>query len=165
MKEGTKSYLFGCHQFIMHPLLIVLAWKVLYNQMPTLKQIVCIFLHDIGHLGKNYLTHLSEKEKHWILGAKIAKFFFGEYGFWLVYSHHARVEGGKSKLFYADKYSWLIAPRWWLRLNDKVEGFDKYRPLDEWLKRVKENFENGCPKGTHDIYLEMRDEMSKQSRV
>ena len=64
----------------------------------------------------------------------------------------------RNRMYWADKYSWLIAPRWWLRLNDKVERFDETRTLDDFLAAAKENWDNGCPHGTHQIYLNFKEE-------
>ena len=153
--EGTKSYLIGCHQFFIHPLMVTIAWKKLYGRPPKMWELVCIFLHDIGHIGKDFLSSYKEKCSHWVLGARIASWLFGERGYFSVAGHTTQSGHPRSKLFYADKYSWLIAPRWWLRLNDKVEGFGSDRSLDEWLALMKENFENGCEKGSHQIYLEL----------
>jgi hypothetical protein len=158
MTEGTRSYLFGCHHFLIHPLVVIIAWKKLYKYYPKPWEIGCIFLHDIGHIGKNYLTYYSEKKKHWELGARIARRLFGVEGGLLVASHSAAAGIGRGRMYWPDKYSWLIAPRWWLILNDKVEGFDKTRTLDEFLETAKTNWENGCPHGTHQIYLDFKGE-------
>lgn len=156
MTQGTRSYLFGCHQFLIHPLVVLIAWKKIYKRYPKPWEIVCIFLHDIGHIGKEYLTNYEEKRMHWKLGASIAFSLFGLKGLLLVGGHTSKSELKRSKLFWADKYSWLIAPRWWLKLNDKVEGFNSNRTLDEFLAVVKSNWEKGCPHGTHQIYLDFK---------
>ena len=48
MKIGTKSLLFGVHQFFWHPLTVYWAWKRLYGR-PSLREFVCIFVHDWGY--------------------------------------------------------------------------------------------------------------------
>lgn len=50
MKEGTKSVLFGAHS-VVHSIMVIIAWKKLYFKWPSWKEIVCIFLHDIGYWG------------------------------------------------------------------------------------------------------------------
>jgi len=158
MTEGTKSYLFGCHQFFMHPLMVIIAWIKLFNSFPMFWELVCIFLHDIGHIGKNYLSDYEQKKKYWELGANIADKLFGKKGYYLIALHTKQSGIGKnaqSTLLYADKYSWVIAPVWWLRLNDKVEAFGKQRSLETWRKMVKENWDKGCPQGNHEIYLDI----------
>ena len=152
MTEGTRSYLFGCHQFLIHPLVVILAWKKLYKHYPKPWEIVCIFLHDIGHIGKDYLTDYEQKKKHWKLGANIAHSLFGVSGFYLVAGHDTNSGVPRSNLFWADKYSWLIAPRWWLRSNVPVEKFT--HSVDHFLAEVKKNWENDCPFDTHQIYLD-----------
>jgi len=161
MKEGTKSLLFGCHQFILHPIFVIIAWYKLGYGNPKFWELVCIFLHDIGHWQKDYLSDYKQKEQHWKLGAEIALRLFGLDGWWFIAGHTRQSgrnfdEKNKNKLFFADKYSWIIAPKCWLRLNDRIEGFDKHRPIEDWLKKIEENFLLGCPKGSHQIYLEMR---------
>lgn len=161
MTEGTKSYLFGCHQFFMHPFQVIRAWRKLYGKYPKLWQLVCIFLHDIGHLGKDYLSDYEQKKSHWKMGAKIAHRLFGHKGLIFISGHTTQssrgMSGYRSKLFWADKYSWLIAPRWWLKLNDRVEGFNKDRNLDDWLKNIRANWLLGCPFGSHHFYLKYKE--------
>lgn len=156
MTEGTKSYLFGCHQFLAHPLVVILAWKKLYNTYPKPWEIVCIFLHDVGHIGKNYLSDYEQKKEHWKLGANIAYRLFRSKGFYLVAGHDVNSELPRSQLFWADKYSWLVAPRWWLESNIRVEGFT-YN-VDEFLEKAKENWDKGCPTSTHQVYLDLTKE-------
>ena len=48
MKIGTKSLLFGVHQFFWHPLTVYRAWKRLYGR-PNLRESICIFVHDWGY--------------------------------------------------------------------------------------------------------------------
>lgn len=49
MKVGTKSVLFGVHQFIIHPLVVALAWKACYRHWPTRIQWAAIICHDFGY--------------------------------------------------------------------------------------------------------------------
>ena len=156
MTEGTKSYLFGCHQFLMHPIIVVIAWKKLFGYMPKFWELICILLHDIGHIGKQYLSDYEQKKIHWVLGARIANKLFGFKAYILIAGHTKQSGYPRGNLFYADKYSWVIAPIWWLRLTEKVEKFDQLRPFGTWRKLVKENWENNCPKGNHEIYLELK---------
>lgn len=51
MRVGTKSVLFGAHQFLWHPFTVFLAWTELYG-LPSWKECVCILIHDIGYIGK-----------------------------------------------------------------------------------------------------------------
>lgn len=160
--EGTKSYLFGCHQFIMHPLYVTLAWKRLYDRWPRLWELVCIFLHDVGHIGKQYLSDPEQKKDHWKLGAKIAHRLFKHKGMALISGHTKHGSRGKhepSKLYYADKVSWLLAPNWWLQLSYKIEDFNSEAARPKaWKKLVYENMKKGFPKGLHEVYLDNKTE-------
>jgi len=51
MKIGTKSLLFGCHQFIWHPLTVALAYRKLFREWPDLAGWLCIIFHDVGYWG------------------------------------------------------------------------------------------------------------------
>lgn len=51
MTTGTKSLLFGVHQFLWHPLTVLLAWVYLYRSFPNPKELLCIFVHDWGYWG------------------------------------------------------------------------------------------------------------------
>ena len=86
MKQGTVSVLVGCHSPI-HPLIVLVTWIKLYKTFPSWWQIVCIFLHDIGHWGKNYLDNYEEKKQHSLLGARTAKLLFGQKGYDLIVGH------------------------------------------------------------------------------
>ena len=158
MTEGTKSYLFGCHQFFVHPLLVLIAWIVEYRKFPRFWEFVCIFIHDIGHYGTNYLTNDEEKRTHWIKGARLAKLLFGWKGYHLVCGHTTKSGCVRSKLFIPDKKSWLYSPDWWLNLNYKIEDFKtEISGAKKWKKAVAEEAKKGFPIGCHEIYIRNRD--------
>ena len=79
MKQGTISVLIGCHS-IIHSILVVKAWKILYGSYPCWWEFVCILLHDIGHWGKDYLSDYEAKKRHWVLGAKVSRRLVGYRG-------------------------------------------------------------------------------------
>ena len=79
MKQGTLSVLFGCHSFV-HCTIVLMEWIKLYHRMPKLWQIACIYLHDIGHWGKDYLDDYELKKHHHELGAKVCRYLFGQKG-------------------------------------------------------------------------------------
>ena len=158
MTEGTKSYFLGCHNFLIHPTLVLIAWYKIYKKWPKFWQIVCIFLHDVGHIGKEYLSDPKQKQQHWMLGADIAYKLFGLKGFYFIAGHTTQNNHPRSKLFLPDKYSWIIAPNFWLYWNYFIENFDSEaaRPKN-WKRIVTQNIKNGCPKGCHELYLENRE--------
>lgn len=118
MKTGTKSVLFGVHQFAWHPLTVWLAWIWLYRKPPTWRETVCIVIHDWGYWGKACMDD-EEGEKHPEVGARIAGALFGQefHDLCLYHSrHYARNAGMEpSKLCWADKLS-IVFEAWWLYL-------------------------------------------------
>ncbi len=50
MRIGTKSLLFGCHQFLLHPLFVLAAWCRLWG-WPSWRMLVAIVIHDWGYWG------------------------------------------------------------------------------------------------------------------
>jgi len=157
--EGTVSVLFGCHS-VIHSFIVLAAWYKLYGKMPKCWQIVCIFLHDIGHYGLDYLSNLDHKKKHWVLGAKIAKKLYGKKGFDFCAGHCIYSNKPKSKLYKADKYSWYIAPFWWIWLNGLFEPMLRQGhntitdAVTEFKVNVKSSIESDQYISTHDFYLE-----------
>lgn len=71
MKTGTKSLLFGVHQFIWHPLTVLLAWIKLYG-WPAWEELVCIIIHDWGYWGKSNM----DGELDGSIIEKVQKLFF-----------------------------------------------------------------------------------------
>jgi len=155
MKEGTVSYLFGCHQFIFHPFFVLVAWIKEYHKFPRLWELICIFLHDIGIIGLQVYTNPKQKENHWQLGAKIAQKLFGLKGFYMIAGHTLKSGYSKSKLFKADKLSWAICPFWFLRLNKLIEP-QILDPKDfQQFAKINSNAVN--PKDNHDFWIERRE--------
>ncbi len=158
MKQGTVSVLVGCHSPI-HSILVFFAWVKLYNRWPRPWQIVCIFLHDIGHWGTDYLDDYEEKRRHGILGAKVARFLFGQRGYDLVSGHNPYNGHPKSELHDPDKYSWVIAPIWWMITNTVFEpklqrpGNTRRESAVMFKKAMTENMNTGFRELGHEIYL------------
>lgn len=160
--QGTISVLFGTHS-IVHSLLVIISWRKLYGKMPAFWELVCILLHDIGHIGKQYLDNLEAKQEHWILGAKISDYLFGEKGFLLVAGHCVYSSYPESKLYKPDKYALHIAPTWWLLLNTVFEpklktGYSARESVRVLQQRVKESVESGEYHSSHDFYLQAKED-------
>jgi len=115
MRVGTKSLLFGAHQIILHPVLVVLAFRQLYGRAPSWRELVCIAVHDLGYLGCRAMDD-SEGQMHPALGGRIARALFGEeLGRWT--EDHSRSfaalhEREPSALCWPDKLASAITPRW-----------------------------------------------------
>jgi len=141
MTTGTKSLLFGVHQFVWHPVTVYIAWIVLYKRFPTFKETVCIIIHDWGYWGKVNMDD-KEGETHPELGAKIARALFGWQYFKLCLHHsrhYVRASGQQpSLLCWADKYSIVFDP-WWLYLPRAwMSGeLQEYRKMAEKCGLVK----------------------------
>jgi hypothetical protein len=141
--------------------MVLIAWRKLYHAWPTPWETTCIFLHDIGHWGKDYLDDPEQKKAHWYLGSRVARRFFGHKGFMLVAGHCPKNSGvRKSRLYDPDKYSWIIAPVWWMVSNTFFEpklirkGSTRRESALIMKKAMRENAATGFEKTGHDIYLE-----------
>jgi hypothetical protein len=158
MKQGTVSVLFGCHS-ATHSLVVYIAWIKLYRRLPNYWETGCIFLHDIGHWGKNYLDDYELKKRHAELGAKVAKRLFGQKGYDMVVGHNAYTEQTRSLLYLPDKLSWTISPTLWLYLNNFIEpklvrpGATKWQSAVMYKKAMLENEKTGFQQQGHDIYM------------
>jgi len=118
MRIGTKSILFGVHQFVLHPLLVALAWWRLYGFPWDPRLWVAFVVHDLGYWGKPNMDG-PEGEDHVVLGARIMSRLFGHRWGELCY-YHSRFRAGQhgvdpSRLCFADKLVFVIEP-WWMYL-------------------------------------------------
>jgi len=162
MTEGTKSYLIGYHQFLLHPLWVLMAWRLEYKSWPSWWELICILLHDIGICGRQYISDDNAKEGHWFLGAQLAEWIVGKFSknpllptkAHFLCAGHAPKESSypKSKMFIPDKRSFLVSPMWWNWLNYWTEGFKVSNPV-QWTKLIKENLKKEEPMGAHELYL------------
>lgn len=162
LTQGTISVLFGCHS-VVHSILVTISWKVLYGRWPKLWEAVCILLHDVGHIGLNYLDSYEAKKQHWRGGAYVAYCLFGQKGYDLVAGHCSTSLFPPSNLCYADRYSWTLAPYWWLYLTCIVEpklrcGMSIRDAIQDFQAQVKRSVESGEYISTHNIYLNRQKE-------
>ncbi len=167
MTEGTRSLLIGCHSFIMHPLMVIKAWHWWFGRWPRPWQIICIFIHDWGIAGRDYLTWKYAKVGHWRCGAHLAYKFFGQKGFDFCAGHtpestRAFADIKRSDLWYADKASWLVAPIWWLKLNYifDISNNGRNKVSSPWefklwiAQNLKEDLLNGNHFSCHQKFIE-----------
>lgn len=138
MKIGTKSLLFGYHQFLFHPLMVAISWWRLYGFPFDPRLWVAFLVHDIGYWGKPNMDG-PEGETHPVVGAQIMHRLFDwpriknyplqkggysrDYNYrWLHFTlFHSRFYAKgcsqpTSKLCRADKAVILILP-WWIQLG------------------------------------------------
>jgi hypothetical protein len=118
MTLGTRSLLFGVHQFLIHPWFVAAAWWQLYGFPWDPRLWVAFLVHDWGYWGSPNMDG-PEGEAHPFLGAAIMGLLFGVswYDFCLLHSRFFAKQLGvaPSKLCYADKWAIVITP-WWLYL-------------------------------------------------
>lgn len=120
MSVGTRSLFFGVHHFILHPLLVIIAWTRCYRAAPDARTVVAILLHDIGYLGCRDMNG-QDGLRHPLLGARLAYHLLGSSYAQLVACHSAdcaaAINQPKSKLWLPDKVATLFYPKWlYLRL-------------------------------------------------
>ena len=134
MKIGTRSILFGVHQFAIHPWFVAWAWWRLYGFPCDLRLWVAFFVHDLGYWGKPNLDG-PEGERHPEFGAKVMSVFFDTIGqhnridvlqrdgnalfgswssFCLFHSRFLAKQAGMpySRLCVADKLAIALTPAW-----------------------------------------------------
>ncbi|WP_157373756.1 hypothetical protein [Thermobacillus composti] len=121
---GSRSLIFGVHQFLWHPYTVYRAWKSLYGR-PNWREFICIIIHDWGYWNSPNMDG-PEGRRHPETGARIARWLLGqEYGDLVLYHsrHYARQLGiPPSKLCWADKLSVIYEPKWFYLLRAKLSG-------------------------------------------
>ena len=132
MRVGTKSLLFGVHQFIWHPVTVLIAWIKLYG-LPNWRELICIINHDWGYWGSPNMDG-EEGEKHPALAASLASRLLGHDYFLLCLlhsRHYARQFNMEpSKLCWADKLSILYDPERFYLFRANLSGeIKEYRNL------------------------------------
>jgi hypothetical protein len=150
MKVGTKSLLFGAHQFLLHPVFVAIAWIKLYGYPRDIRIWFSFLFHDLGYWGQSNMDG-PEGETHPVLGAVIMNWLFDKecedhagntfnmaqsrswtsckhcnkwYFFTLYHSRfYAKSQDAQiSKLCIADKYAFCIPPRWLYLLLASASG-------------------------------------------
>ncbi len=115
MKIGTRSVLFGAHQFLLHPVFLAIAWRRLYGFPWDPRLWAAFFLHDLGYIGSGDMDG-PEGEKHVELGAHIMRTLFGNSWGEFCGRHsryYARARGlTVSRLCVADKLAFVLTPNW-----------------------------------------------------
>lgn len=114
MTIGTKSVLFGAHQFLVHPWFVAWAWWKLYGLPVDPRLWVAFFVHDLGYFGKPNMDG-PEGETHVEFGARIMSVFGRHWrDFTLYHSRfYAKRDGMPfSRLCVADKLAIVLTPAW-----------------------------------------------------
>lgn len=148
MTLGTKTLLFGVHQIFIHPIMVTLAWIILYRSLPTWRELICIIIHDWGYWGKPSLK-CQDGDRHPELGANIANYLFGQKysDFILGHSSFYIKRNGipRSKLLAPDKYWHCLIPLWFYKLLAVPTGeFAHYRGVKHARQVSKNIAEPDC---------------------
>ncbi len=142
MKLGTKSLLYGAHQFILHPLFLAVAWTGLYGFPTDLRLWISFLVHDWGYWGRETMDG-EDGKLHPELGGKIMEFLFGKE--WGDFTRcHSRsyaelMHKNPSKLCAADKYVFVITPKiLYLPLIQRTGEYKEYlENMNKYLARQK----------------------------
>lgn len=127
MKIGTRSLLFGAHQFILHPILIAWSWIKLYGWSWHPLLWLSFIVHDWGYWGRAAMDS-EDGENHVFLGAKIVGFFGGPKWEQFNVAHSRfwcrRMSIPSSRLCIADKYTIALHPArlyiWMTRFTGEI---------------------------------------------
>ena len=157
MKVGTKSVLYGAHQFILHPLVLAVAWWRLYGFPWDPRLWVAFFVHDLGYVGKPNMDG-KEGESHVLFGASVMAYLFGE-KWGRLCEDHSRFWAGKegrpiSRLGVADKLAIALLP-WWIYLP-MVRASGELVEYLEHAASGKYSKEVGKPKSARGWYEDLQ---------
>jgi len=130
MKIGTRSLLYGVHQFALHPLLVAVAFGKLYPHYRSLMKCwgfwVAVVVHDWGYWGCPNMDG-REGKQHPIAGAGLTQKLTGSL-LWSQFAYrHSKsacaVSGEPvSELYHADKYAICLYPQWLYLLLGRASG-------------------------------------------
>jgi hypothetical protein len=110
---GTRSLLYGGHQFILHPIAVAAAYWKLYGPILDLRVWIAIVIHDWGYWGLPEMDGpIGDRHPEWA-ARKMFKWFGGYWGSFTLYHSRflAKQDGrGISRLCVADKFSHCLFP-------------------------------------------------------
>jgi hypothetical protein len=170
VRVGTKSILFGGHQFLIHPWFVAWAWWRLFGFPLDPRLWVAFFVHDLGYLGKPNMDG-PEGERHVELGASVMHRLFdwipyriewegheprGVYvrntrwrDFCLYHSRFYAKRDGQSfsRLCVADKLAIVLTPAWLYLPLVRLTG-----EIHEYMKLARTGREHGGKYSTMSIW-------------
>lgn len=152
MNVGTKSLMWGAHQFILHPLILAFCWWKLYGLPLDPRLWIAFIVHDWGYFGKTDMDG-EDGVTHPYYGAYLVHKLFGErwYRFTLYHSrfvHKAHAQTAfdnmflcgdfPSKLCIADKLAIVYTPLRMYCREELLEYIENHYPnfrdtRDDWL--------------------------------
>jgi hypothetical protein len=132
MKVGTKSLLWGCHQFVIHPVFVLVAWVELYRPDRPLRfalnpgRVAAAIVHDWGYWGCETMDG-PDGELHPTTGASIMLHLTGSLK-WrdevLFHSRYLAAKWGQapSNFCWVDKWATSLYPSWLWAVLAKLSG-------------------------------------------
>lgn len=154
MRLGTRSLLFGVHQVLIHSAFVAAGWIRLYGWTWDLRIWLAVLVHDWGYWGK---PDMNEKfgRSHVNRGANIMGRLFGDDWHRFTFCHSrwasAVIFDAPSRLCYADKYAFVLTPRWLYRLLATASGEIKEyasdatgKPFNVWHQELKHRLRSWC---------------------
>ena len=149
MKVGTRSILFGAHQFLIHPFFVAWGWIRLYGFPFDPRIWIAFFVHDLGYFGKSSMEG-DEGERHVRFGARVMSVFGKKWKEFSLYHsrYFSKRDGAKpSRLCFADKMAIVLFPHWIYLPLAKLSG-----ELYEYLERCQHcHDEGGCKYTSKDV--------------
>ena len=132
MNIGTRSVLFGVHQFAIHPWFVAWAWWRLYGFPFDPRLWIAFFLHDLGYLGKPNMDG-KEGEEHPLWAASLMGSLFGIkwHTFCFYHSRYLAKRDDRpfSRLCVADKLAIALTPAWLYLPLSRLSG-----ELEEYMR-------------------------------
>ena len=123
MNIGTKTLLFGCHQFILHPIYTWLGWRKVYGPHYSSLIWIAFIMHDWGLWGMKEFD--GPEDNHTVRSAQIVdntcyKLRLPFRSFWDLHCqvlNHSRfyasyMDRTPSQLCAADKVGTALMPSW-----------------------------------------------------
>lgn len=130
-KRGTKSLLFGCHQFVLHPVFVFAAWVRLYGwpdgrSVLFWKLALISIVHDWGYWGCATMDGPAGKY-HPALGALIVYRLTGDGPMARMCLYHSRFlawleNDTPSVLCWVDKLGTALYPSWLWAILARASG-------------------------------------------
>ncbi|MGN6757220.1 MAG: hypothetical protein ACTHMJ_12635 [Thermomicrobiales bacterium] len=124
MRVGTRSLLFGGHQFLIHPVMVALGWRHCYGRFPRDWRVwVAFIVHDWGYWGRPNMDG-DEGQHHPLGGANLMGRWFDapdipcwDGHWWRFTAGHSRYFAARfgietSPLMRADKMATVLTPAW-----------------------------------------------------
>jgi len=169
VKTGTKSLLFGGHQFILHSVFVTAAWRLIYGTWPSIPVLLAIIVHDWGYWGCEKMDD-AEGELHPVWAAK---FLLKHFPYWCYYpsgptnlpmrisylaKYHSRFLAKRDKvraspLCLPDKYGVALMPTWlWVLLTRLDGGLDEYMTQSKYEINQADDKETAEARKTGDPY-------------